>query len=126
MIRPTTFVLVCVAGGSGATLWFLLDGLIRGAVRIAYPIGTTLINVSGSLALSVLTGSAMNAGVPNDLLWILGGGLMGGYTTFSTASLETFRLAHEHRFVAATANGAGMLLVSVAAALVVLTIGRPG
>lgn len=123
MNPPVVFVLACVGGGAGAALRFLLDGIIRGRTRLAFPVGTTVINVTGSLGLGLLTGAAAQTGLPQDLLLILGGGLMGGYTTFSTASLETFRLAQEHRYAAAAANGVGMLIVCVAAAGLGLLIG---
>jgi len=42
---------------------------------------------------------------------IIGTGLLGGYTTFSTASFETVRLIEDRRYVAAGLNGLGMLLI---------------
>jgi CrcB protein len=120
---PLVFALVCVAGGVGSALRLMLDGAVRGRVRTAYPVGTTVINVTGSLGLGLLTGAAAHAGLPHDLLLILGGGLMGGYTTFSTASVETVRLAQAGRLVAAFANGLGMLVACIAAAGLGLMLG---
>ncbi|WP_232536685.1 fluoride efflux transporter FluC [Curtobacterium aurantiacum] len=54
---------------------------------------------------------------------VLGTGVMGGYTTFSTASFETVRLARSGRITAAAANGLGMLIVSVAAATAGVLLG---
>jgi len=123
MTGPLVFALICVAGGVGSALRLLLDGLIRGRIRTAYPVGTTVINVTGSLGLGLLTGAAAQAGLPHDLLLILGGGLMGGYTTFSTASVETVRLAQAGRPIAALANGLGMLVACIAAAGLGLVVG---
>ena len=123
MTGPLVFALICVAGGLGSALRLLVDGLVRARVGASYPWGTTLINVSGSFGLGLLTGAAAHAGLPHDLLLILGGGLMGGYTTFSTASLETVRLAQAGRLGAALANGVGMLVVSVAAAGLGIALG---
>jgi CrcB protein len=120
---PLVFALVCVAGGVGSALRLMLDGAVRGRVRTTYPVGTTVINVTGSLGLGLLTGAAAHAGLPHDLLLILGGGLMGGYTTFSTASVETVRLAQAGRLVAAFANGLGMLVACIAAAGLGLMLG---
>jgi CrcB protein len=120
---PLVFALICLAGGVGSALRLLVDGAIRGRFGTAYPVGTTVINVTGSLGLGLLTGAAAQAGLPHDLLLILGGGLMGGYTTFSTASLETVRLAQAGRIGAALANGVGMLVVCVAAAGLGIVVG---
>ena len=57
---------------------------------------------------------------------MLGGGLMGGFTTFSTASYETVRLALERRSLAALMTGLGMLVVSVACAFLGLWLGLRG
>jgi CrcB protein len=120
---PLVFALICVAGGIGAALRLVVDGAVKGRVGTGYPWGTTVINVTGSFGLGLLTGAAAHAGLPHDLLLILGGGLMGGYTTFSTASLETVRLAQAGRLGAALANGLGMLVACIAAAGLGLALG---
>ena len=123
-MTPALFLALSLAGGIGAATRLLLDGLIKARTGGAYPWGTTVINVTGSLGLGLLTGAAAQAGLPHDLLLILGGGLMGGYTTFSTASLETVRLAQAGRIGAALANGVGMLVVCVAAAGLGIVVGQ--
>ena len=94
-------LLICVAGGIGAALRLILDGLIKAQIRSSYPVGTTVINVTGSFLLGLLTGFAMNQAVPQQWQLVAGTGLLGGYTTFSTASFETVRLIEDRRYVAA-------------------------
>jgi len=115
-MTPLLFLGIAAAGGVGASLRFLLDGVMRARVPIAYPVGTTVINISGSLLLGLLAGLASAALLPEDLRLLLGTGLLGGYTTFSTASLDTVRLLQERRHLAGLANGLGMLAVSALAA----------
>lgn len=122
MIPPLVFAVICVAGGAGAILRFVLDGAIRSRVALAYPLATTVINVSGSFVLGLLTGLGQTAGLPHDWVLILGGGLMGGYTTFSTASVETVRLVEQRRWLLAFANGVGMLVLAIAAAALGLAV----
>lgn len=122
MIPPVVFAAICVAGGAGAILRFVLDGAIRSRVALAYPLATTVINVSGSFVLGLLTGLGQTAGLPHDWVLILGGGLMGGYTTFSTASVETVRLVEQRRWLLALANGVGMLMLAIAAAALGLAV----
>lgn len=117
MTAAVTTLLICLAGGIGAALRFVLDGLIRTRVRSTYPMATTVINLSGSLLLGVLTGLATSQLLPPQWHLVVGTGLLGGYTTFSTASFETVRLLEDHRFVAAALNGFGMLIVGTAAAV---------
>lgn len=123
MTGPLVFATICIAGGLGAALRFYLDGAVRSVVRVAFPVATLLINVTGSFGLGLLTGLASSAGLPHDWLLILGGGVMGGYTTFSTASVETMRLVEARRYGAAALNGVGMLVLAVAAAGLGLVVG---
>ena len=117
------FLALAVAGGADAATRLLIDGLLRAWVRVTYPLGTTLINVSGSLLLGLITGLAVTSVLPEQWHLILGGGFLGGYTTFSTASFETIRLAQDRRYVAALSNGLGMFVASAAASGLGLWIG---
>jgi fluoride exporter len=108
-------LLICVAGGIGAALRLIFDGLIRTRVRSSYPVGTTVINLTGSFLLGLLTGLATRQLVPHQWQIIVGTGLLGGYTTFSTASFETVRLIEDRRYIAAAFNAFGMLVVCIAA-----------
>lgn len=127
-MTPVELVLVAVGGGAGAALRFVLDGLVKGRVsgsRFAgFPVGTLLINVSGSLVLGVLTGLGQAGTIPASTVAVLGTGMMGGYTTFSTASVETVQLLRSGKTRLAVLNGLGMLVVSVGAAALGLWIGR--
>jgi CrcB protein len=116
MTATITVLLICIAGGIGAALRFVLDGLIRTRVRSTYPVATTVINLSGSFLLGLLTGLATSHLLPPHWHLVVGTGLLGGYTTFSTASFETVRLLEDHRYVAAVLNGLGMLIAGTAAA----------
>jgi fluoride exporter len=118
-----TLVLVSLAGGLGAAARLVLDGLISARFRSAYPVGTTVINVSGSLLLGLITGLGISHGMPPQWHVILGSGFLGGYTTFSTASFETVRLLQVGRYATAVLNGLGMLVLSVLAAAAGLWLG---
>jgi CrcB protein len=116
MSGAITAMIICVAGGVGAALRLLLDGLIRTRIRSTYPVGTTVINLTGSFLLGLLTGLVTSQLVPHQWQLIIGTGLLGGYTTFSTASFETVRLIEDRRYIAAAFNGLGMLLMCTVAA----------
>jgi CrcB protein len=121
-VTPGLFVLLALAGGVGAALRFVVDGAVRQAVGTRWPWGTALINVSGSFLLGLLTGLA-GRGMPPELLLVLGTGLLGGYTTFSTASVETVRLLQQRRVAASMTYGLGVLVITIAAALLGLALG---
>ena len=109
-------LLISVAGGVGAVARFVIDGLIKAHTTMRYPLGTTVINVTGSLLLGLVTGLTLAQTLPERWQLILGTGFLGGYTTFSTASFETIRLLQERRGFAALLNGLGMLVASTALA----------
>lgn len=90
-------VLMALAGGLGAVTRFVVDAVIRARVRSDLPIGTWIINVTGSFALGLLTAVVLRHAVSPQLRLILGTGFLGGYTTFSTACVETVRLIQQGR-----------------------------
>ena len=117
------FTCIAVAGGFGAALRMLLNGIVKSRLPGAMPWGTILINVSGSLALGFLTGLAAGRLLPETWLLIIGTGFLGGYTTFSTASVETVRLAQERRWAASLLNALGTLVLATGAAGLGLWLG---
>jgi CrcB protein len=125
-LTPLLFTCLSIAGGIGASTRFLFDGAIRSRITVGYPLGTTIINVSGSFLLGLVAGLALGEVVNPQWQLIVGTGFLGGYTTFSTASFETIRLAQERRYGAALTNGLGMLIGAVAAAGLGLWIGANG
>jgi CrcB protein len=119
-MNPLALVLVGLAGGLGAVTRFQLDALIRARFPgRAFPWSTATINVTGSFALGLILGLSA------DSQWALvaGTGFLGGYTTFSTASVEAIQLAREGRWGPATASAAGVLVAGVAAAAAGLWLG---
>jgi CrcB protein len=116
-------LLVAVAGGVGAVARFVLDGVIRSRVALLVPAGTFVINVSGSLLLGFVTGLVLVGAEPADFRVVLGTGFLGGYTTFSTATIETVRLLQQRRWVAAAVNGVAMLLLGLGAAVLGVFLG---
>lgn len=119
-MTPLLFLALALAGGVGAMSRFALDGVIR--ARPA-PWGTITINLSGSLALGILTGLAAASLLPDPWLAIAGAGFLGGYTTFSTASVETVRILQERRWGAGIAVGLGTLVAATLLAGLGLWIG---
>ncbi|PPF50421.1 MULTISPECIES: CrcB family protein [unclassified Rathayibacter] len=115
-MTPGLLLAVAVAGGVGAAARLVVDGVARSLVPARWPVGTALINVSGSLLLGVVTGLVL-AGVL-DPVWraVLGTGVLGGFTTFSTASVETARLLLDRRWAAGLGYGVGTAALAVAAA----------
>jgi CrcB protein len=108
--RPV--ILVALAGGLGAALRLVIDGVVRSLVGARLPWGTLLINVAGSAGLGALLGSGAGAQATS----VLGTGLLGGFTTFSTASFESAVLLFDKRWAAAILYAAATLVLCVAAA----------
>jgi fluoride exporter len=109
-------LLVAVAGGAGAVLRALV--VHHAGLRRAdpLPVGTLLVNGSGSLVLGVLTGLSLFHGLGSHVLAVAGVGLCGGYTTWSTASWETIHLLHTGHRAEAIVYTLGGLTVCLAAA----------
>jgi fluoride exporter len=110
-------LVVALAGGAGAVLRALLIHHVGVRRDDPLPLGTMLVNASGSLLLGILTGMSLYHGLGSHLLAVVGVGLCGGYTTWSTASWETIHLLHNgHRAEALVYTVGGLALCLAAAA----------
>ncbi|MET3468809.1 fluoride efflux transporter FluC [Microbacterium sp. NPDC006705] len=114
-------VALVVAGGAGAGIRYVLDVLLTRGRRDAFPVGILVINVTGSGLLGLLTG--LGALVAPDWLAVLGIGLLGGYTTFSTVSVDTVQLMRRGRRDWAIVNLVGTFAMAVIAAAIGIVIG---
>lgn len=117
---------IALAGGLGATARFWLDGVLRARLASTLPWGTIIINLLGSLLLGLVTGLAASALVDHRWAQIVGTGFCGGFTTFSTASFETVRLAQQRRWAACLVNGLGVLIATTTLAALGFWIGSAG
>ena len=111
-----------LAGGAGAGLRDLVDVLVIGGRSARFPLGILVVNVTGSFALGLLTGlGAALAGT--ELAWVLGVGLLGGYTTFSTVSVESALLMRAGEARRGWMNALVTLVLGVAAAAAGVALG---
>lgn len=108
--------LVATAGGVGAVLRALLIHHIGLRRADPLPVGTLIVNASGSLLLGLLTGLALYHGLGGSYVAFAGVGLCGGYTTWSTASWETVHLFHTGHRTEAVFYTLGSVVVCVGAA----------
>ena len=115
-MTPWEWLLVGLAGAVGAPARYVVDTLVSDRTQAVFPLGTMAVNVSGSLLLGVLTGLAMYHGLPKAPRVVLGTGLLGAYTTFSTFSFETLQLVEEGETRSALINVAASVVAATAAA----------
>jgi CrcB protein len=118
MITVSMGMLVAVGGGLGAAARFLMDTLIARHNRLSVPLGTLTINVTACLLLGMLTGLTLTHPGNDGLHAVLAVGFLGGYSTFSTASVECARLLLASRATSAGLHAVGMLVTSVGAAVI--------
>ncbi|MEU2898517.1 fluoride efflux transporter CrcB [Streptomyces sp. NPDC001273] len=104
---------VMLGAMAGAPLRYLTDRAVQSRHDSVFPWGTFTVNVTGSLVLGLLTGAAAAGAADSRLQLLLGTGLCGALTTYSTFSYETLRLAETGARGYAAAN----VVASVAAGL---------
>lgn len=115
-------LLVALGGGAGAALRFVVDGWCKSRWS-TFPVGVLAVNVSGSLLLGLGTVAASGGLLTGPWASAWAVGLCGGYTTFSTAMVDTVRLIRDGRPVAALVNLLGGTVACVAAAGLGLWLG---
>jgi fluoride exporter len=93
------YLLIGLGGSLGACTRFLLGSFVneKGKRLSPFPIGTWIINISGSFILGVMAHLYQN-GIMSEWVWYFGGiGFCGAYTTFSTFGYEVISLIHRNK-----------------------------
>ena len=98
---------VAVLGGTGAVARWAVTRAVTARAGGSFPFGTLVVNLTGAFLLGVLVGVTAD----REALRLLGTGLLGGYTTFSTWMLDSRRL----RPALLLANVGGSLVLGVLA-----------
>ncbi|GGR98205.1 fluoride efflux transporter CrcB [Streptomyces nojiriensis] len=108
--------LLVVAGAAvGAPLRYLLDRAVQARHDSLFPWGTFVVNAAACLVLGALAGAALEGAASSRLQLLLGAGLCGALSTYSTFSYETLRLAERGRGFLAAANVVMSVLVGLGA-----------
>lgn len=113
-------ILLYVALGSalGGVSRFLLGGFLQTRATTAFPVGTLAVNVTGAFLLGFLTRHfSLGAGTSPETRALLTVGFCGGYTTFSTFSVETLQLLEQGSWGKGGAYVVASVTLSLAAAV---------
>jgi CrcB protein len=112
-----SYLLVGIGGFIGANARFVLGQLVGRLFESRFPLGTVVINISGSFLLGVLGVIVAQRVSPQSeaMRLALGVGFLGAFTTFSTFEFETHALIEDGSWLAATANIFASLFVGLLA-----------
>ncbi len=110
------WLLVIAGAVVGAPLRYLTDRAVQSRHDTVFPWGTFAVNMGGCLVLGTLTGAVAVGAASPQLQLLLGTGLCGALTTYSTFSYETLRLTEQGARLLAVANVAASVVVGVGAA----------
>lgn len=118
-------VLIALGGAAGAVARYAVDGWVSERLAGAFPWGTLVVNLSGSLVLGLLVALAIERDVlPADIRGPVLIGFLGAYTTFSTLMLESWRLVEGGAIGLAAVNVVGSSILGLIAVVVGLALGR--
>jgi CrcB protein len=120
--RVVAFV-IFVGAGLGGLARYGVSGWVQAAGGAGFPWGTLLINVTGSLLLTVVYAVLEGTAAAPEWRAFLGIGVLGGYTTFSTFSYEAVRLLQDGEWERALLYVAGSVLLSLAGAALGFRVG---
>jgi len=124
-MRATILAMVGLGGAIGSMARYLIASWVQPASWSGFPYGIFVVNVTGGLIMGILTEAmALKFNVSPELRAFLTTGILGGYTTFSTFSLESALLIERHAYAQAVGYIAGSALLSIIALFAGLWIVR--
>src|ERR1700710_2445888 len=114
-MQPMNYVLVFLGGGIGSSLRHTINVLCARCIGTAFPYGTFIINISGSIAMGLIAGYLAFKGEASQpwRLFVVTG-ILGGYTTFSAFSLDTALLYERSEIGLALFYVLGSVIFSIA------------
>ena len=120
------YLLVGIGGFLGANARFLVARWVGAFVETRFPLGTFVINVSGSFFLGVIGTLVAQKVVPNSdaVRLALGVGFLGAFTTFSTFEFETHALLDDGSWLTATTNMFASLFIGLVAVRAGIVVAR--
>ena len=118
------WLLVVLGAVVGAPLRYLTDRAVQARHDSVFPWGTFVVNATGCLILGLLTGAASAGAASPHLQLLLGTGLCGALTTYSTFSYETLRLTETGAGLYAAANVVTSLVAGLGAAFAGVAIAQ--
>ena len=119
----TLWGLVALLGGVGAVCRYLVDRMVSGMWGRSVPLGTMVVNITGSAFAGYFLGSTSYLSHTPTLVALVLTGFLGGYTTASTLSFEIVELLHERRIVSAAVATFGTMILSIGFGTLGLLIG---
>jgi len=116
------YLYVFLGGGLGAVCRYLATTAIGARFGMMFPFGTLFVNTLGSFLMALIMGFLLTMAKANNLLaeplrLLLTVGFLGGFTTFSSFSMETLTLIRSGSIVLAIANIAANVLLGLIAAI---------
>jgi CrcB protein len=120
------YLLVGLGGFVGANARFVVARGVGALFETRFPLGTFLINMSGSFLLGILGAVIAQKVTPNSeaLRLALGIGFLGGFTTFSTFEFETHALLEDGSWLTAATNMFASLFVGLIAVRAGIVVAR--
>jgi fluoride exporter len=117
MATVMPYLLVGLGGFVGANARFVVARVVGAAFETKFPLGTFIINISGSFLLGVLGTIVAQKVMPNSeaMRLALGVGFLGAFTTFSTFEFETHALFDDGSWLTATTNMFASLFLGLVA-----------
>ena len=120
-----TIAAIALGGALGSVLRYLMANAVQSFSGRQFPLGTLTVNITGSLLIGLLYVWLLErapAAAPVRAFWMVG--VLGGFTTFSSFSMETFNLVAQAEYGRALANIALSVVLCIGATWVGVLVGR--
>ena len=117
-------LLVGIGGFVGSALRYLVYIWVDKRFEAIFPLSTFLVNIIGSLILGLIAGLFLKSNISVELRLLLGVGICGSFTTFSTFAIENVTLLEQKDFFTASAYVLGSVLVGLLMAFAGYWIGK--